>query len=117
MSTKDKKRNSFMLIILGFSLIILAVSIFYSMSSKISDKEKEEIQKEQRTNLNGKSVNRQIKDVFSSPNFVYKANVSIKLTDGTTQEKTIIGRTNNSLITIDDELIDVSKISQIDFLD
>lgn len=45
MSTKDKKRNSFMLIILGFSLIILAVSIFYSMSSKISDKEKEEIQK------------------------------------------------------------------------
>jgi len=34
-----------MLIILGFSLIILAVSIFYSMSSKISDKEKEEIQK------------------------------------------------------------------------
>ena len=71
----------------------------------------------QRTNLNGKSVNRQIKDVFSSPNFVYKANVSIKLTDGTTQEKTIIGRTNNSLITIDDELIDVSKISQIDFLD
>ena len=59
----------------------------------------------------------EIKDVFSSPNFVYKANVSIKLTDGTTQEKTIIGRTNNSLITIDDELIDVSKISQIDFLD
>ena len=45
MSTKDKKRNSFMLIILGFSLIILAVSIFYSMSSKISDTEKEEIQK------------------------------------------------------------------------
>ena len=43
--------------------------------------------------------------------------VSIKLVDGTTQEKTIVGRTNNSLITIDDELIDVSKISQIDFLD
>ena len=64
-----------------------------------------------------KNVNRQIKDIFSSPNFVYKANVSIKLVDGTTQEKTIVGRTNNSLITIDDELIDVSKISQIDFLD
>ena len=84
------------------------------VSSSLQEK-KEEINKEQRTNLNGKSVNRQIKDV--SPNFVYKANVSIKLTDGTTQEKTIIGRTNNSLITIDDELIDVSKISQIDFLD
>lgn len=85
--------------------------------SLVSSSLQEEINKEQRTNLNGKSVNRQIKDVFLSPNFVYKANVSIKLTDGTTQEKTIIGRTNNSLITIDDELIDVSKISQIDFLD
>ena len=68
-------------------------------------------------NFSHKNVNRQIKDIFSSPNFVYKANVSIKLVDGTTQEKTIVGRTNNSLITIDDELIDVSKISQIDFLD
>ena len=86
------------------------------VSSGLQEK-KEEINKEQRTNLNGKSVNRQIKDVFSSPNFVYKANVSIKLTDGTIQEKTSIGRTSNSLITIDDELIDVSKISQIDFLD
>ena len=28
-----------------------------------------------------KNVNRQIKDIFSSPNFVYKANVSIKLVD------------------------------------
>lgn len=67
--------------------------------------------------ISKKSINKQIKDVFSSPNFVYKANVLIKLMDGTTQEKTIIGRTNNSLITIDDELIDVSKISQIDFFD
>ena len=68
-------------------------------------------------NFSHKNVNRQIKEIFSSPSFVYKANVSIKLVDGTTQEKTIVGRTNNSLITIDDELIDVSKISQLDFLD
>lgn len=64
-----------------------------------------------------KSINRQIKDIFSSPKFVYKSNVLIKLNDGTTQEKTIIGRTNNSLITIDDELIEVNKINRIDFLD
>ena len=57
-----------------------------------------------------------LEKIFSHKN-VYKANVSIKLVDGTTQEKTIVGRTNNSIITIDDELIDVSKISQIDFLD
>ena len=76
-----------------------------------------EIEENLEKNFLHKNVNRQIKDIFSSPNFVYKANVSIKLVDGTTQEKTIVGRTNNSLITIDDELIDVSKISQIDFLD
>ncbi len=63
------------------------------------------------------NVNKKIKDIFNSPNYVYKANVSITMQDGKNIKKTIVGRTNNSLITIDDELIDVSKISQIDFLD
>ena len=64
-------------------------------------------------NISSKSINRQIKDIFSS---VYKADVSITLDSGEVIKKTIIGRTNNSLITIDDELIDVRKITQIDFL-
>lgn len=64
-----------------------------------------------------KNINRKIKDIFSSPNYVYKANVSITMGNGDNFKKTIIGRTNNSLITIDDELIDVRNISQIDFLD
>lgn len=67
------------------------------------------------TDLEEKSVNKQIKDIFSSPNYVYKADVTITMIDGQILKKTIIGRTNNSLITIDDDLIDVSKISQIDF--
>ena len=62
------------------------------------------------------SINKQIKNIFSSDNFVYKADVVITMIDGTTLKKTIIGKTNNSLITMDDELIDVSKISQIDFI-
>ncbi len=62
-----------------------------------------------------KNVNNQIRDIFSSANFVYKADVTITTTTGDILKKTIIGRTNNSLITMDDELIDVSKISQIDF--
>lgn len=66
--------------------------------------------------IEDKSINRRIKDIFNSPNYVYRANVSITMNDGETFKKTIIGRTNNSLITIDDELIDVSKITQIDFL-
>lgn len=63
-----------------------------------------------------KNVDTQIKDIFSSVNYVYKADVQINTTDGETLKKTIIGRTNNSLITMDDELIDVSKIEKIQFL-
>ena len=62
-------------------------------------------------------VNTKIKDIFSSANYVYKANVRILTNNGEDIKKTIIGRTNNSLITMDDELIDVSSINQIDFLD
>lgn len=62
-----------------------------------------------------KNINQKIRDIFNSPRYVYKADVHIELNDGTNLKKTIIGRTNNSLITIDDELIDVSKISKIEF--
>lgn len=63
-----------------------------------------------------RNVDTQIKDIFSSVNYVYKADVQINTIDGETLKKTIIGRTNNSLITMDDELIDVSKIEKIQFL-
>lgn len=62
-------------------------------------------------------INSKIKSIFQSPKYVYKANVRIILKDGLELKKTIIGRTNNSLITIDDELINVNNISEINFLD
>lgn len=62
------------------------------------------------------NVNKKINDIFSSPSYVYKADVQITTTSGEIIKKTIIGKTNNSLITMDDELIDVSNISQIEFL-
>lgn len=63
-----------------------------------------------------KSVDNQIKDVFNSDKFLYKADVLVTLLDGSSNKKTIIGRSNNSLITIDDELIDVKDISRIELL-
>lgn len=60
------------------------------------------------------SVNKQINDVFNSENFVYKADTIITLNSGEVLKKTIIGKTSNSLITLDDELIDVSSISKIE---
>ena len=72
--------------------------------------------KEEKEIKEDKNVEDQIKDIFHSPNYVYKADVSIELNDGNILKKTIIGRSNNSLITMDDELIDVSNIVKIDFL-
>ncbi len=61
-------------------------------------------------------VNKQIKNVFNSNEFVYKADTRITLSTGEVIEKTIIGKNNNSLITMDDELIDVNSISKIELL-
>lgn len=62
------------------------------------------------------SVNKQIKDIFSSDNFIYKAETLITLNDGSKIKKTIIGKTNNSLITMDDDLIDINRIVQIELI-
>lgn len=61
-------------------------------------------------------VNKQIKKILNSNNFVYKADTRITLSTGEVIEKTIIGKNNNSLITMDDELIEVSSISKIELL-
>ena len=63
-----------------------------------------------------KSVDKQIKEIFSSDTFIYKAETLITLNDGSKIKKTIIGKTNNSLITMDDELIDVNRIVQIELI-
>ena len=60
------------------------------------------------------SVDKQINNIFSSENYVYKADTVITLNNGEIIKKTIIGKTNNSLITMDDELIDVKNISKIE---
>ena len=84
--------------------------------SNKNQKESISIKEELKKDEEEKDIDKQIKDIFSSVNYVYKADVQITTNDGEILKKTIIGRTNNSLITMDDELIDVSKIEKIDFL-
>jgi len=59
-------------------------------------------------------VNQKIMDIFSSTRYVYKAVVVIKLKDKTV-EKTIIGKNNDNLITIDNELIPIKDIVDINY--
>lgn len=58
-------------------------------------------------------IRNKIIELFKSPNNVYKINVKIKI-DGKTVTKSLIGRTNSKLITLDDELIEIDKIEDIE---
>ena len=63
-----------------------------------------------------KDVKKDIKKILTSKDFLYKAEVLITLKDNSKIKKTIIGSNNNSLITIDDELIDIDNISKIELI-
>lgn len=74
---------------------------------------KEEVKKEVKTN---KDIENDIKKIFTSKDFIYRADVLITLKDNSKLKKTIIGTNNNSLITMDDELIDINNISEIELI-
>lgn len=59
-----------------------------------------------------RSVIEKINDIFSAPNYVYKANVDIILKDKTITKK-IIGRNKEYIITMDNELIPIKNIMDI----
>lgn len=64
--------------------------------------------------LIGKNVDQKINTIFNSANYVYKAKVEITLEDSKII-KNIIGRNNTNLITLDNELIPISKIIDIEY--
>ena len=59
-----------------------------------------------------RTVLQKINDIFSSPNYVYKANVEITLKDKKITKR-IIGRNKNYIITMDNDLIPISDIVDI----
>ena len=56
---------------------------------------------------------RNIGDIFNSSNFVYKSKVKITTYDKTFT-KTIVGRKNNYLLTMDNEAINIDNILDIE---
>lgn len=59
-----------------------------------------------------RSVERKIYDILHSNDYIYKANVTIVLKNGTINKK-IIGKTKDKLITMDNEYINISDIKDI----
>ena len=59
-----------------------------------------------------RTILQKINEIFSSPNYVYKANVEITLKDKKVTTR-IIGRNKNYIITMDNELIPIADIVDI----
>ena len=58
------------------------------------------------------SIKQKINDIFSSPNYVYKANVEITLKDKQINKR-IIGRNKDYIITMDNSVIPINDIVDI----
>ena len=76
-------------------------NVFYSRNSIIQNEVKD-----------SKTILQKINDIFSSPNYVYKANVEITLKDKKITKR-IIGRNKNYIITMDNMLIPITDIVDI----
>lgn len=57
-------------------------------------------------------IKKKISDIFSSPKFIYKTKVLIKTLEEE-KEETIIAKTNNSLLTIENKIIPICIIKDI----
>lgn len=77
---------------------------------------KENMIDENKTNESNINVNQKIRNIFNSMRYVYKADVEIVLKDKKIIKR-IIGKNDGSLITIDNELIPLSEIKDIYFVD
>lgn len=80
--------------------------VFYSSSSNKKNSF-EKVNNKKNNNLNQK-----INSIFTSSNYVYKAEVKIKFKDKEVIKK-IVGKNQKHLITMDNELIPISDIMDI----
>ena len=62
-----------------------------------------------------KNIYQKISDIFNSERYVYKAEVEIKTNKGNIETK-IIGQNKTHLITIDNELIPITDIEDINYI-
>lgn len=63
--------------------------------------------------FDSKTIYQKINEIFSAPNYVYKANVKITTRDNVFNKK-IIGRNKDYIITMDNNLIPIKDIVNIE---
>lgn len=82
--------------------------VFYS-----NQKQNLKVKNEETIKVNNLLIQKKINDIFSSPNFVYKVKVNVVLKDGGEKVLTLIAKTNDSVLTIDNKIIPIKDILQI----
>ncbi len=63
-------------------------------------------------NKNNYTIEQKIYNIFNSPNYIYKVDVTI-VTDSGSSNKRIVGKTKTHLITMDNEYIPINTIRDI----
>lgn len=91
--------------------------VFHNKIDKKFDNNKSVFYSSERSNnvedsIDTRNVLQKINDIFSSPNYVYKANVEITLKDKKITKR-IIGRNKSYIITMDNDLIPITDIIDI----
>lgn len=86
-------------------------TVYYGSDVK-NDKEERGIVSKRK--IVGASIYQKINNIFNSTNYIYKADVELKI-NGKKVNKRIVGKNNSHLITFDNELIAISEIEDINF--
>lgn len=86
--------------------------VFRNNTNKTFNNNKNVFYSKDISNTNTKDIYQKINDIFSSPSYIYKANVEISLKDKTIIKR-IIGRNKDFLITMDNDLIKITDILDI----
>lgn len=86
--------------------------VFHNNVNKKFNNNKDVYYSKSKNIVDNKTIYQKINDIFSSPNYIYKANVEISLKDKTIIKR-IIGRNKEYLITMDNDLIKINDILDI----
>lgn len=89
---------------------------FYSSDKKEEHAEIKNDENVENSIINESNIVQKINSIFNSPRYVYKANVKITTNDDVFTKR-IIGKNRDNLITMENELIPISNIIDIGFVD
>lgn len=89
-------------------------TVFYSVENNELNSDRNSGEKENIKKLKGITVVQKINEIFNSPYYIYKAEVDITLDSGKVTKK-IIGKNQQNLITMENEVIPIETIRDIEF--